>query len=443
MKEYKEDSISLIGAIGLGTGVMISAGIFALIGQITELSGSLFPFVFIIGSIVTAISSYSYIKFSQHYPSAGGIGKYLVKSYGKGVIASSAALMMILSMVINQSLVARTFGTYTMQLFNGPTNSWIIPILGVSLLVFSLIVNLSGNFFIQTFTSIMSFVKILGLLIFSFGGLYVSKFIFDLSGTSNAAPDPSIMHYIAALALSILAFKGFTTITNNGSEIKKPKVNVGRAIMISIVISLIVYLVISFAVSGNLSVSEIIAHKDYALAEAAKPAFGNLGLWFTVILAIIATITAIIASVFAVSRLIAMLADMQMIPHKNINDKIRTQQQTLFYTVGLAIILTILFDLTRIASLGAILYLTMDIVIHFGLVSKLKNEIDSKKTIIWTAIVLDIIILGAFIYLKITTDWLVVLVSILIIIGLLTMQKIFFYQQNKSKNDNNHKRNHE
>ncbi|MDA3931364.1 MAG: APC family permease [Tenericutes bacterium] len=434
MKKYKKNSISLIGAIGLGTGVMISAGIFALLGQITELSGNLFPFVFIAGSIVTAFSAYSYIKFSHNYPSAGGIGKYLVESYGKGVIASSAALMMILSMVINQSLVARTFGSYTMQLFGGPSNTWIIPALGVGLLLFSLIINLSGNFFIQTFSSVTSFIKILGLLIFSFGGLYATKFVFQLSETTSTGPDPTIFHYIAALALSVLAFKGFTTITNNGAEIIKPRINVGRAIIISIVISLIAYLIISFAVSGNLTVPQIIASKDYALAEAARPAFGGFGLWFTVILAILATVTAIIASVFAVSRLFAMLADMKLIPHKNISENIRTQQQTLFYTVGLAIILTILFDLTRIASLGAILYLTMDIMIHYGLARKLKDKIETKKGIIWTAIVLDIIILGAFVYIKIITDWLVVVVAIIIMLALLIMQNIFFYYQRKTEN---------
>ncbi len=37
--EYKKNSISLVGAISMGTGVMIGAGIFALTGQIAELAG--------------------------------------------------------------------------------------------------------------------------------------------------------------------------------------------------------------------------------------------------------------------------------------------------------------------------------------------------------------------------------------------------------------------
>ncbi|HKL47585.1 MAG TPA: APC family permease [Candidatus Izemoplasmatales bacterium] len=434
MKAYKSNSITLLGAVGLGTGVMISAGIFALVGQIAELSSKLFPYIFIAGSIVTAFSAYSYIKLSQHYPSAGGIGQYLVKAYGKGTTASVASLMMILSMVINQSLVARTFGSYTMQLFGGATNNWIIPLLGVILLIVSLVINLSGNFFIQTFTSLMSFVKIIGLLVFSFAGLYAAKFAFDLAeSTSPAAPNPDFLHYIAATALAILAFKGFTTITNNGDEIKQPKINIGRAIMISIIISLFIYLVISFAVSSSLDISTIILAKDYALAEAAKPVFGQFGLWFTVILAMIATITAIIASVFAVSRLMAMLANMGMLPHKKISNNIRTQQQTLFYTVGLAMILTILFDLTRVASLGAILYLSMDMLIHYGLGHRLRSEVKSIKTIVWAALVLDMIVLGAFIYIKLTTDWLVVILSLIIIACLVVIQKIHFTNRNQEQ----------
>ncbi|MCJ8323954.1 MAG: hypothetical protein MJK06_08695 [Hyphomicrobiales bacterium] len=75
--DYKKNSITLAGGIAMGTGVMIGAGIFALTGQIAELAGPLFPLAFIVGAIVTAFSAYSYIKMSNAYPSAGGIGMIL------------------------------------------------------------------------------------------------------------------------------------------------------------------------------------------------------------------------------------------------------------------------------------------------------------------------------------------------------------------------------
>jgi len=62
---YKKNSITLPGAVAMGTGVMIGAGIFALTGQIAELAGPLFPLSFVVGAFVTAFSAYTYIN--QHY----------------------------------------------------------------------------------------------------------------------------------------------------------------------------------------------------------------------------------------------------------------------------------------------------------------------------------------------------------------------------------------
>ena len=425
MSEYKKNSIKLIGAVGLGTGVMISAGIFALLGQVAELSGKWFPLIFVLGGIATGFSAYSYQKLSQAYPSAGGIGMYLVKEYGKGTVAAFASLLMAFSMVINQSLVARTFGTYTLQLFDADTGSYWVQILGVGLLLFAFLVNISGNAFIQSFTSIVSLLKIIGLLIFAGAGLVLVNFSFQLPESSAQTPDVTGISFVAAIALTILSFKGFTTITNQGEEIEKPKKNIARAITLSIVISLAVYLLIAWAVSTNLSLAEIINQKDYALAAAAEPALGSLGVWFTVIIAIIATISGIIASVFAVSRMLAMLTNMSLIPHSHFGMPGSIQKHTLVYTVVIAMVLTVLFDLSRIASMGAILYLVMDILIHWGLFHKLKDEVTSNRVIVGGAILIDSIVLIAFVAYKFQTDLLIVGVSLLVLIATYLMEKFF------------------
>ncbi|MDG5472275.1 APC family permease [Jeotgalibacillus sp. ET6] len=425
MSKYKENSITLTGAVGLGTGVMVSAGIFALLGQVAELSGVWFPLMFIAGGIATAFSAYSYIKMSNHYPSAGGIGMFLAKAYGEKTITAAAALLMALSMVINQSLVARTFGTYTLQLFGTDSGSWLVPALGVGLLTIAFLINIAGNSFIQTFTSVMSLLKILGLTIFAIAGLWVSGFSFEPAEVGTNAPNLSGASYIAAIALTILAFKGFTTITNSGAEIKEPKKNVGRAIMISIAVSLSVYLILAWAVSSSLSITDIIEAKDYALAEAARPAFGELGVWFTVIIAILATVSGIIASVFAVSRMLAMLTDMKLIPHRHFGMPGNIQKHTLVYTIVLAMALTVLFDLSRIAAIGVILYLIMDIIVHWGVLKKLRDKVNANPGIVLTALLIDGIVLGAFIWIKLQQDWLIVAVAAGITMLTFTGEKYF------------------
>jgi amino acid transporter len=99
----------------LGTGVMIGAGIFALTGQMAEMTGGLFPLAFLAAAVIVSFSSYSYIKISNAYPSAGGIAMYLHKAYGDRLPTAFNALLMYFSMVIAQSFLARTFGSYTMQ----------------------------------------------------------------------------------------------------------------------------------------------------------------------------------------------------------------------------------------------------------------------------------------------------------------------------------------
>ena len=424
MSTYKKNSLSLTGAVSLGTGVMIGAGIFALLGQVAELSGELFPYIFLIGAVIAGFSSYSYVKMSNAFPSAGGIAMYLSKAYGKGVITASAALMMALSMVINESLVARTFGSYTLQLFDVSDTSALIPALGVLLIVIAFIVNISGNNFIEKSSLTMAVVKIGGIAIFAIAGLWVADFSFDKTIPTDTV-DYTWTSYLGAIALSILAYKGFTTITNSGDEIIKPHQNVGKAIVISLLICTVIYLLVAFAVSLNLSIPEIIKAKDYSLAEAARPAFGEYGLWFTVGIAIVATISGIIASIFAVSRMTTMLTNMKLIPHSHFGMPGKIQKHMLVYTVVIAITLTIFFDLSRIASLGAILYLVMDIMIHWGVLRHLRKDIQANAMIIITAIILDLLVLGAFVWVKGTQDLLVVIVEAVLMTLIFLGEKIF------------------
>jgi len=434
MSQYEKDSLNVRGAVALGTGVMIGAGIFALLGQVAELSGTWFPYIFLIGAMVSAFSAYSYIKVSNAYPSAGGIAMILMKAFGKTTVTAGAAVLMALSMVINESLVARTFGSYTLQLFDVDKNSIWVPALGVALLIFAFVINISGNKIIGKTSQVMAFVKIAGIIIFAAGGLWVSNFtISDLIPVSGGESSFSAVDYIGAIALSILAYKGFTTITNSGGEIINPHKNVGKSIVISLVICTLVYFFVAIAVNSNLTISEIAKAKDYSLAEASRPAFGDYGLYFTVGIAIIATISGIIASVFAVSRMTAMLTDMKLIPHSHLGMSGSIQKHMLVYIVVIAITLTIFFDLSRIASIGAIFYLVMDMIIHWGVFKHLRKEVKAKGFILLSALLLDFIVLIAFIVVKAKSDPFVVIVSVVGIALVFAAEKWFLHGQKKGE----------
>jgi len=292
---YKEGSLTLAGSVMLGTGVMIGAGIFALTGQMAEMTGELFPLAFLAAAVIVSFSAYSYIKISNAYPSAGGIGMYLHKAYGDRLPTAFNALLMYFSMVIAQSFLARTFGSYTMQLFGGDESGRMVPILGVALIVLAFIINLLGNRLIQGVAGFIGVLKIGGILIFGLVGICLADSLaIDFGKVKETG---SVSHFLGATALGILAFKGFTTITNSGAEIIDLHRNIGRAIVISIVSCVFIYTLVGFAVASNLSLSEIIETRDYSLAAAARPALGQYGVWFTVAIAMLATAGGILASI--------------------------------------------------------------------------------------------------------------------------------------------------
>jgi amino acid transporter len=420
--DFQKGSISLVGAVAMGTGVMIGAGIFALTGQIAELAGPLFPLAFIAGALVTGFSAYSYIKMSNAWPSSGGIAMILQKCYGPGAVAAGAALLMALSMVIAESLVARTFATYVLRPFDisgGP----LVPILAVVVIVFAYLVNVAGNRSIGLFSLTMAALKIGGIALFGVAALWASGFQFAAGAEADQPFGPT--GFIASVALAILAFKGFTTITNSGAEITDPHRNVGRAIMISIALCVVIYLLVAFGVGSSLTVGEIVAARDYSLAEAAKPALGRIGFYLTVLLAALATASSVLASVFAVSRMLAMLTEMKMIPHSHFGMSGTIQRHTLVYTVVVASTLAVFFDLGRIASLGVFLYLVMDMAVHWGIFRYRRREIGAAAPMLLTALALDALVLAAFTAMKLQSDPAIVLYAAIAISAVFLFERIY------------------
>ena len=431
--DYKKGSLTLAGTVAMGTGVMIGAGIFALTGQVAEFAGDLYPAAFLLAAIISGFSAYSYIKVSNKFPSAGGIAMILKKAYGPSMITGGAALLMAFSMIINESLVARTFGTYTLQIFGIEGGIW-VPILAVGLILLAFLVNIAGNNVIGSVSKVTAFLKIGGILVFAVIALWAGGFSFQPM-ENGLADKTSAGGFLAGVALAILAYKGFTTITNSGDEVKDPNKNVGRAIMISLAICTVVYLLVCLAVGATLSVSQIVEAKDYALAEAAKPALGNYGLWFTVAIAMIATASGLLASLFAVSRMLTMLTNMELIPHSHFGMPGPTQKHLLVYTAVIAGLLAVFFDLSRIASLGAIFYLVMDIMIHWGVFRYLRKEVEASPIVLLVAIGLDVIALSAFIVLKWQADPMIIVIAIVGMVIVFAFERFFLRHLRSQRSD--------
>lgn len=397
--------ITLAGAVSMGTGVMIGAGVFALTGQVAQAGGKWFPLAFVAAAVVAGTTAYSYVRLSNTFPSAGGIGTFLNKAYGVGPLAASFTMAMWASMVLNESLVARTFGTYLTRLLGVSAATVYVAALGAALLIVSFAVNAAGNRVVNTTENVMAVVKIVGLVVFAAAALAVADFP---ATTTGAEPSVTLDSLVAAVALAVLAFKGFTTITNTGGEIERPHVNVGRAIIISIGVATVVYVAVMLAVRGNLGIGEIIAARDYSLAEAASPVFGSAGFKLVAALAVVATVSSVMASMYSTSRMLGMMSDMDEVPEVTVGSRSPIGSPPLIVTTGVAVVMTIAFDLTRVAALGALAYLALDAAMHWGHLRHLRGDTGARTGPLVAAIAMDAAVFaGLFVY-KARTDLVVV-----------------------------------
>jgi len=91
----------------------------------------------------------------------------------------------------------------------------------------------------------------------------------------------------------------------------------------------------------------------------------------------------------------------------------------------LGLVLTAFFDLSRIAALGIIFYLIMDISIHWGVLRYLYQDVKARRWMPAVAIVLDLVVLGGFVWVKLNSDPFVIGVAVVTMIVIAVAEQIF------------------
>jgi hypothetical protein len=133
--------------------------------------------------------------------------------------------------------------------------------------------------------------------------------------------------------------------------------------------------------------------------------------------------------------MLAMVTKMELIPHRHFGMGGRIQTHTLVYTVMLASLLTIFFDLSRIASLGAIFYLVMDFAVHWGVFRHLRQEVGARGWVLITAMGLDVIVLAAFLWSKASSDPTIVFWGIGGVLAVFAAERLFLWHHEYSEGE--------
>ncbi len=359
-------AFGLWSAVFLGIGSMVGAGIFIVIGQAGAIAGNLVWLTFVIGGVIALLSGYSLGKLALRYPSRGGIIEYLVQGYGEGFFSGSLGVLFYLSQLVALAAVAKSFGTYAATYMGSSHHFW-TNCFAIGVIALFTLINLVGATWVARSENAIVIIKLTILVIFT----VAAAFYIDPTRLKISHAPPA-MNLFYALGLVFFAYQGFSVITNSVEDMENPKKTMLKAMAISIILVAVLYISVSIVVLGNLSMDEVIKAKDYALAEAAKPAFGQTGFKIMAAAALIATASAINATLYAVSEISYTLAKNGALP-KEYEYYVFNNTEGLLISAALIIPMILFMTLDQVTTVAAIAVLLIQGFTHVGHLLKRKE----------------------------------------------------------------------
>ena len=382
--KVEKHTMSLRGAIFLGIGSMVGAGIFALFGEAGTIAGAAVWLSFLIGGIIALLQGYSFAKLGARYPSAGGLIDWIVRGFGKGLFTGGLVMLGYFSVLIVTAMVAVTFGNYATDLFVGEgANPIWVKIFAAALIILLTFLNSIGA---EAVTKAQTVIVTIVLVILS--GIAIAMLSQMDSTLLSPSGYPAFSYIMASVALTFFAYLGFGVISFSGGDIENPKVNMPRAMYISLGFTMLLYVALAIGVFGTLTVDEVIANKDTALAVAALPIFGAAGYTMISISALFSTTGATNSQLYAsVGATYAMAKDGTLPP---VFAKPRRHRpggtQGLVISSLLILALALLFDVTAISSIGSAVALAIFALVTVGHM-RMRNETGASLFVLILALI--------------------------------------------------------
>ncbi len=377
-------------AVFLGIGSMVGAGIFIVIGQAGAMAGNIVWLSFIFGGIIALLSGYSLAKLAVRYQSRGGIVEYLVQGFGENNFSGAMSVMFYFSQLIAVAAVAKSFGTYAATFMSHGDAMW-INIFAVGIVGLFTLINLIGATIVAKLENFIVFIKLTILITFAIAALFTIQ-----PKLLSMTDMPPISGMFFAIGITFFAYQGFSVITNAVEDMKDPKTTMMRAMFIAILFVAALYILTSVSVLGNLPLDEIIKTKDYALATAAKPAFGEWGFKIMALTALLATASAINATLYAVADIGYTMAKEGNLP-KEYKYKVYSSFEGIIISAVLIVPMILFFNLTEITTVAAIIMLIVQGSTHIAHL-KLIKETGAKLYIVVLAIFAMFSVAGITLY---------------------------------------------
>ncbi len=283
-----------------GLGNIVGAGIYVLIGKVTEPAGYLSVIAFIIAALVAFCAALAYAELAGRFPVSAGISVYLYEAFRKKGIATVIGLLLVLAGTISSAVLLKGFTGYFHSLVSWPPA--LITTLVIILLTFVMLRGIQAS---VRSAAILTIVEIGGLL-FLVGSILFAKpdtiavFNAEFLHSINTIDSAVLTGIIAASFIAFYAFVGFEDMVNIAEEVKNPRVAFPKAILAAMAIVTLLYIAVAVVALGVLPPDKL-GNSGAPLADAYRTATGN-ATGIIVIVSLIATLNGVLVNIIMCSR---------------------------------------------------------------------------------------------------------------------------------------------
>lgn len=303
-------TVSFAGALAVGLGGIIGAGIFVLSGTMISLSGTGALIAFVMTGFVAVILAMEMGELVSTMPKSTGASYSFVYNAFGSELGFITGISLYLSFTASVSAIALGFGSYLASMA-GISSTLYSHVFAIILILVLIGINLEGvaeaaraDLFIVAF-------KVAVLIIFIVFALLFGKF---LSSNITVPAVNGVSGIFAASVIAMFAYAGFQSIATMAPNIKGGGRTAARAILVAVALSLILYVLVTLALLSLLpgtSFGQVADPLSFALKSAAAPTW----LFYLVDLAALAaTTSATLAMMIAGSQLVFQLSNDGLLP---------------------------------------------------------------------------------------------------------------------------------
>ena len=288
--------LGLWDATAMGIGGMIGGGIFSVLGVAITLAGNLAFGCFVLGAFLAAGTAWSYAGVTARTRTSGGPFAQL-RAQGHPELAGWLLWMLVFGYMVAMAVYSFTFGRYAADALELDHTG--ARVLSIAIILLFLGVNLRG---IRTSSLTEDLVVAAKLAIL--GGIAVVGVAQFSGGRLSPLADEGISGLFLGAATVFFAYEGFELISYDRDDIRDPDRIVPRALLLSVAVVAAIYVSVTLGAQMLVSAHTIVANKEVAFAAVGHAALGDPGRWAAIAGALLATGSAINATLFSTARLI-------------------------------------------------------------------------------------------------------------------------------------------